>query len=177
VLTDAAGTLIADHEVRLDATCWQHGRSPTTRLPVWNVTQTKRARDESRITRELGAWIGAQVLGPVRPPPWRTRPVTVRVAFATGRGVAGVPAPGARARWRQAARRPGRHLVMDTAPNTARAARHRWATGSACSACSASPRRQATQPPPRAPGAGQLIERIAANGRAADVRVSRRVTR
>jgi len=24
VLTDAAGTLIADHEVRLDATCWQH---------------------------------------------------------------------------------------------------------------------------------------------------------
>jgi tetratricopeptide (TPR) repeat protein len=80
VLTDAAGTLIADHEVRLDATCWQ--REAFTDLLgylSWNVTQDERVRDEARITGELGEWIGKQVLGPVAAAVAGAAPVTVRV--------------------------------------------------------------------------------------------------
>ena len=83
VLTDAAGTLIADHEVRLDATCWQHEAfTDVLGYLSWNVTPDQRVRDEARITGELGAWIGAQVLGPVAAALAGAAPATVRVALS-----------------------------------------------------------------------------------------------
>ena len=82
VLTDAAGTLIADHEVRLDATCWQHEAfTDLVGYLSWNVTPDQRVRDEARITGELGAWIEAQVLGPVAAALASAAPATVRVAL------------------------------------------------------------------------------------------------
>jgi tetratricopeptide (TPR) repeat protein len=82
VLNDAAGTLIADHEVRLDATCWQY-EAFTDLLGYlsWNVTPDQRAQDEARIVGELGAWIGAQVLGPVATALAGATPTTVRVVL------------------------------------------------------------------------------------------------
>ncbi len=80
VLTDAAGTCVADHEVRLDATCWQY-EAFTDLLGYlsWHVTPDQRARDEARIVAEVGEWIGAQVLGPVAAALASAAPVTVRV--------------------------------------------------------------------------------------------------
>jgi tetratricopeptide (TPR) repeat protein len=81
-LTDEAGTLIADHEVRLDATCWQY-EAFTDLLGYlsWNVTPDQRARDETRIASELGTWLGAHVLGPVAAALAGAAPVTVRVVL------------------------------------------------------------------------------------------------
>jgi tetratricopeptide (TPR) repeat protein len=82
VLTDAAGTCTADHEVRLDASCWQQ-EAFTDLLGYlsWNVTPDQRARDEARIAGELGTWIGAHVLGPVAAALASAAPVTVRVTL------------------------------------------------------------------------------------------------
>jgi hypothetical protein len=72
-------------------------------------------RDEPRITRELGAWIGAQVLGPVAAALAGVAPATVRVVL------------------------PRDAVWLAFRPLELAHARRRWATGSACSACSACP--------------------------------------
>ncbi len=80
VLTGLDGTLIADYEVRLDATCWQF--EAFTDLLYYldgHVAPDQRAEGEKRIVAQLGAWIGAQVFGPVGEALLSLRPATVRV--------------------------------------------------------------------------------------------------
>ena len=156
VLTDAAGTCIADHEVRLDATCWQY-EAFTDLLGYlsWHVAPDQRARDEARIVGELGAWIGAHVLGPVAAALAQRGSRHGPRDPAAGSGLAGVPSPGARARGRQAARRPGRHAGHGHGRQ-----RGPQATPIGEPAPRARPvqpprGRPAPQPAPRAAGAGQ----------------------
>ncbi len=80
VLTDAGGTFLADHEVRLDAGRWQY-EAFTDLLGYlqWHVAPDRWDTDEARIVGEVGAWIGAEVLGPVADALVRARPATVRV--------------------------------------------------------------------------------------------------
>jgi hypothetical protein len=80
VLTDASDTFLADHEVRLDPSCWQY--EAFTGLPrylQWHAAPDRRTEDEARIAAELGSWIGAEVLGAVAVALARSRPATVRV--------------------------------------------------------------------------------------------------
>jgi hypothetical protein len=80
VLTDSSGRLVADHEVRLDAGCWQY--EAFTDLPGylrWHAAPDRRAEDESRIVADVGEWIGSEVLGPIAGALARTSPATVRV--------------------------------------------------------------------------------------------------
>ena len=80
VLTDPTGAVVADHEVRLDATCWQfEAFTDLLGYLSWHVAPDRRAQDEARIVGELGAWIGAQVLGPVAAAMADAAPATVRV--------------------------------------------------------------------------------------------------
>jgi CHAT domain len=80
VLTGAGGALIADHEVRLDRGCWQFEAFGDLRGYLrWHVAPDQAAEDEARIVGEVGAWIGEQVLGPVAAALVEARPATVRV--------------------------------------------------------------------------------------------------
>jgi len=80
VLTAPGGEFLADHEVRLDAACWQ-SEAFTDLLGYlsWHAAPDRFAEDEARITANLGEWIGAQVFGPVAAAMVRARPATVRV--------------------------------------------------------------------------------------------------
>jgi hypothetical protein len=84
VLTDASGTFLADHEVRLDAASWQYEAFGDLRWYLqWHSAPDRRAEDEARIVAEVGAWIGSQVLGPaVAAALGERRPATVRVIVA-----------------------------------------------------------------------------------------------
>jgi hypothetical protein len=65
-LTGADGTFLADHEVRLDERCWQYEAfTDLLRYLSWHSAPDRRAQDEARIVGEVGAWIGAEVFGPV----------------------------------------------------------------------------------------------------------------
>ncbi|HEX3963297.1 MAG TPA: CHAT domain-containing protein [Trebonia sp.] len=89
VLTRAKGAFLADHEVKLDERCWQfEAFADLLRYLTWHVAPDwsagdadpdRFARDEARIVADLGEWIGSQVLGPVAGALVRTRPATVRV--------------------------------------------------------------------------------------------------
>ncbi len=84
-LTDEAGALVADHEVRLDDKSWQYEAFADLRGYLrWHVAPDRTTQDEARIVGEVGAWIGSQVLGPIASALVRKRPVTVRVMVAPG---------------------------------------------------------------------------------------------
>jgi hypothetical protein len=79
-LTAAGGKFLADHEVRLDAGCWQY-EAFTDLLGYlsWHAAPDQWDEDEARIVGEVGSWIGAEVLGPVAAVLVKQRPATVRV--------------------------------------------------------------------------------------------------
>jgi hypothetical protein len=73
--------MVADHDVRLDAGCWEYEAfSDLLEYLYWHVAPDRQAEDEARIIGELGEWMGSQVLGPVAQALARARPATVRVA-------------------------------------------------------------------------------------------------
>ncbi len=85
VLTDDSGTLVADHEVRLDASSWQFAAfADLVGYLSWQAAPDRQVRDEARIVAGLGEWIGAAVFGPVVDAMVTARPVTVRVEVPTG---------------------------------------------------------------------------------------------
>jgi hypothetical protein len=83
VLTDGTGVLIAEHHVRLDAGSWQYEAfSDVYGYLAWQVAPDRRQQGESQIVGQVGEWIAAEVLGPVADALARLarrRPVTVRV--------------------------------------------------------------------------------------------------
>ncbi len=84
VLTEPSGVFIADHEVRLDASCWQNEAFTDLHGYMWHAAPDRFAEDEARIVADVGAWIGSQVLGPVAEALARRRPATVRVVVPEG---------------------------------------------------------------------------------------------
>jgi tetratricopeptide (TPR) repeat protein len=84
VLTDDSGVFLADHEVRLDASSWQFAAfTDLAGYLSWQAAPDQQVRDEARIVAGLGEWIGAAVFGPVATAMVQARPVTVRVAVPT----------------------------------------------------------------------------------------------
>ena len=80
VLTGFDGTLVADHQVRLDAGSWQfEAFTDLRRYLRWHVAPDRRVEDETRIVAQVGEWIGTQVFGPVGAALVGARPATVRV--------------------------------------------------------------------------------------------------
>jgi len=79
-LTGAGGKFLADYEVRLDKSSWQY-EAFTDLLGYlsWHAAPDRWDEDEARIVGEVGAWIGAEVLGPVAEAMVKQRPATVRV--------------------------------------------------------------------------------------------------
>jgi hypothetical protein len=81
-LTDAAGTFLAGHEVRLETSCSEfEAFTDLQHYLRWSTTPDaeRRAADEGRVIAGLGAWIGEQVFGPVADALADARPATVRV--------------------------------------------------------------------------------------------------
>ncbi len=79
-LTAAGGALVADHEVRLDPARWEfEAFGDLLGYLSWHAAPDRRGEDETRIVAGLGAWIGAEVLGPVADRLAAARPATVRV--------------------------------------------------------------------------------------------------
>lgn len=84
VLSDAAGGFLADHEVRLDPASWQSEAFADLQHYVsWHAAPDRYREDEARIVAGLGSWVGADVLGPpvadALARAARRGPVTVRV--------------------------------------------------------------------------------------------------
>jgi tetratricopeptide (TPR) repeat protein len=80
VLTDASGAFVADHEVRLDPADWQFEAFADLPLYLqWHAAPDRRHDDEARIVGEVGEWIGSRVLGAVGPALLLRRPAAVRV--------------------------------------------------------------------------------------------------
>jgi hypothetical protein len=89
VLTGPKGAFLADHEVRLDERCWQfEAFADLLRYLTWHVAPDwpsgdtapgRFAKDEARIVADVGQWIGARVFGPLAGALVRARPATVRV--------------------------------------------------------------------------------------------------
>jgi hypothetical protein len=85
VLTDDSGALIAHQEVRLDASCWQfEAFADLTGYLSWRPAPDRRVQDEAAIVAELGEWIGAAVFGAIAGALVQARPVTVRVVVPAG---------------------------------------------------------------------------------------------
>ena len=82
-LHSSEGTLLAEHEVRLDPGAWQFEAFTGLHQYMWHATPDRFAADAERITAEAGDWIAAEVLGaPVTGALLRARsdgPVTVLV--------------------------------------------------------------------------------------------------
>ncbi|MEU6153640.1 CHAT domain-containing protein [Actinosynnema sp. NPDC047251] len=80
VLLDAAGAVVAEHEVRLDERSWQFEafRDPHAYLR-WRAAPDRRVAHEAEIVAALGAWVGDEVLGPVAAAAVACGPVAVRV--------------------------------------------------------------------------------------------------
>jgi len=79
-LTGPGGTLAADHEVRLDPRRWEcEAFGDLLNYLDWHAAPDRRAEDEARIVAGVGAWIGAEVFGPVAAAMVKARPATVRV--------------------------------------------------------------------------------------------------
>jgi len=80
VLADDSGAFVADHEVRLDASSWQfEAFADLAGYLSWRAAPDRRDEEEARIVAAVGEWIGSQVLGPVAAAMVRARPATVRV--------------------------------------------------------------------------------------------------
>jgi tetratricopeptide (TPR) repeat protein len=85
VLTDDSGALVADHEVRLDASSWQfEAFADLVGYLSWQAAPDRQVRDEARIVAGLGEWIGSAVFGTIVAAMKRARPVTVRVTVPAG---------------------------------------------------------------------------------------------
>ena len=75
-----SGKFLAGHEVRLDSAAWQYEAFvDLLGYLSWNVAPDQQAQDEARIVGELGAWIGAEVFGPIATVLADASPATVRV--------------------------------------------------------------------------------------------------
>ncbi len=140
VLTDPAGAFLADHEVRLDASAAEYEAFGDLRGYLrWHCAPDRRAEDEARIVSEVGAWIGAQVLGPtIAAVLVQRRPATVRVV---------VPNEAAELLYRplELAHANGKPLAVQDVtlvwnPGPALCLSSRWASGCGFLACSACPR-------------------------------------
>jgi hypothetical protein len=82
LLTRPGGAFLADHEVRLDAGCWQfEAFTDLLGYLIWHAAPDRFAEDEARIVADLGAWIGSEVFGPVAAALVWARPATVRVVI------------------------------------------------------------------------------------------------
>ncbi len=80
VLTGPGGTLIAEHEVRLDARSWQYEAfRDLLGYLRWHAAPDRRVQDEARISAEVGRWITAEVLGPVAAAMAAASPAAVEV--------------------------------------------------------------------------------------------------
>jgi hypothetical protein len=80
ILTGSDGAVIADHRVRLDAGSLQYKAFADLRQHLrLYAAPDQRIIDEARIVAEVGAWMGAEVLGPVAAALDSIRPATVRV--------------------------------------------------------------------------------------------------
>ncbi|HLJ99466.1 MAG TPA: CHAT domain-containing protein, partial [Streptosporangiaceae bacterium] len=83
VLTDASGAFVADHEVRVDENSWQYEAFADLQYYIsWHAAPDRYAEDEARIVAEVGEWMGSEVFGPVADAlatAARKTPVTVRV--------------------------------------------------------------------------------------------------
>jgi len=68
-LTDAdGGRFLADHVVELDSREWQYEAfTALDEYLLWHAAPDRRLASEAQVTAQVGAWIGAQVLGPVGP--------------------------------------------------------------------------------------------------------------
>jgi hypothetical protein len=80
LLTGPDGSMVADHEVRLNEGCWQFKAFSN----LWDYVQLRavpdrRMEDEALIVAEVGAWIGEHVFGEVGRAVVRARSATVRV--------------------------------------------------------------------------------------------------
>ena len=85
VLTDAAGVFVADHDVNLDAGCWQYEAfADLLGYLSWHVAPDARDDGEAGTVAEVGAWIGERVLGPIAAALAAARPATVRVVVPEG---------------------------------------------------------------------------------------------
>jgi hypothetical protein len=85
VLTGPGGAFTADHEVRLDAGCWQFEAFGDLQGYLrWHTAPDRRVEDEAQIVAQVGEWIGAEVLGPVARALANARPATVRVIAPPG---------------------------------------------------------------------------------------------
>jgi hypothetical protein len=83
VLTDEDGTILAHHDVRLDATSTHfEAFTDLPRYLSWQPAPDRYAEDEARIIAETGDWIGGQVLGhAIMTALVHQRPATVRVSL------------------------------------------------------------------------------------------------
>jgi hypothetical protein len=85
VLLSSDGTLLAEHEVRLDPESWQFEAFIDLHQYMWHAAPDRFAADAARIAAEAGDWIAAEVLGaPVTDALVRARsdgPVTVLAAI------------------------------------------------------------------------------------------------
>jgi len=80
VLTGPGGEVLVDHQVRLDAGCWEYEAfADLAGYLQLHVSPDRRTEDEARIVARVGEWVGGQVLGPVAPAVVAARPVTVSV--------------------------------------------------------------------------------------------------
>jgi tetratricopeptide (TPR) repeat protein len=88
VLIDASGAFVADHKVRIDEHSWQYEAFTDLRYYIsWHAAPDRYAQDEARIVAEVGQWIGSEVFGPVADAlanAARKTPVTVRVVVPEG---------------------------------------------------------------------------------------------
>ena len=80
VLADDSGAFVVDHEVRLDASSWQfEAFADLMGYLSWNVAPDRQAEEETRIVSAVGEWIRSEVLGPIAAALVQARPATVRV--------------------------------------------------------------------------------------------------
>ncbi|QXJ25760.1 CHAT domain-containing protein [Actinomadura graeca] len=80
VLTKFDGRLLADHEVRLDASHWQYQAFGDLRGYLReHASPVRRIEHEAQIVSDVGAWLGEQALGPIGRALAREGPATVCV--------------------------------------------------------------------------------------------------
>jgi len=88
LLTDVSGEILADHEVGLDERSWQYEAFTDLQYYISSYAAPDSfAEDEEWIVAEVGQWAGAQVFGPVADALARVArkaPVTVRVVVPDG---------------------------------------------------------------------------------------------
>jgi tetratricopeptide (TPR) repeat protein len=88
VLTDLSGAIIADHEVRVDERSWHYEAIADLQYYIASyAAPDSYAEDEERIVAEVGQWAGSELFGPVAEAlanAARKAPVTVRVVVPDG---------------------------------------------------------------------------------------------